>query len=48
MSLFGPSKKELLEWQTFVTGKPSSKLLMNKAQLKSGNSTDCSRQPKNI
>lgn len=34
MSLFGPSKKELLEWQTFVTGKPSNKLLMNKAQLK--------------
>ena len=34
MSLFGPSKRELLEWQAFVTGKPSSKLLMNKAQLK--------------
>lgn len=34
MSLFGPSKRELLEWQAFVTGQQSSKLHMTKAQLK--------------
>lgn len=33
MALFGPSKKELLEWQAFINGKPSNKLLMTKAQL---------------
>jgi len=33
MSIFGQSKKELLEWQEFILGEPSKKLYMSKKQL---------------